>query len=82
MQRYFSFHGIFIVLQEIAKRQSKLDDIAFVDDEEDELPSPPLAQVSYKTPVSYVGGNRSTVVARWTANQQVERSILHHGYDS
>ena len=28
------------------------------------------------------GGVRSTVIARWTAGQQDERSILHQGHDS
>ena len=27
-------------------------------------------------------GIRGTVVARWTAIQQVERAILHQGHDS
>ena len=30
----------------------------------------------------YPGGSRSSVVARWTSDQQVERSILHLGQDS
>ena len=29
-----------------------------------------------------LGGIRGTVVARWTAGQLVERSILHQGHDS
>ena len=29
-----------------------------------------------------IGGIRGTVVARWTADQQDERSILRHGYYS
>ena len=28
------------------------------------------------------GGIRSTMVARWTADQKVKRSILHQGHDS
>ena len=28
------------------------------------------------------GGARVTVVARWTAGQEVERAILHQGHDS
>ena len=28
------------------------------------------------------GGIRSTVVARWTAGQQLERAILHQGHVS
>ena len=31
---------------------------------------------------SYEGGICGTVVARWTAGQQVDRSILHQGRDS
>ena len=30
----------------------------------------------------FVGGIRSTVITRWTAGQQVERSTLHQGHDS
>ena len=29
-----------------------------------------------------IGDIRDTVVARWTAGQQVEQSILHQGHDS
>ena len=32
--------------------------------------------------IQHVGGIRGTVVARWTAGQQVERSILRQGNDS
>ena len=48
----------------------------------------PAQQKSVYFIVSYRGGGgsgwgvRSTVVARWTAGQQVDRAILHQGHDS
>ena len=49
-----------------------------------QAPSLPYLMRLYftKCPVSSRGGIRGTVVTRWTAGQQVERSILHQGHDS
>ena len=41
-----------------------------------------MAWLRIKSLCQQLGGVRSSVVARWSAGQQVERLIIHQGHDS